>query len=78
MSWSEIKSTPRYELEALIQAFYAYKAYHSMDGYDDEDVSEMAKNKPKIRQQYQNYLQTQRKYNEMVGKKKKNTFRDLR
>tara|TARA_R110002020_G_scaffold241841_5_gene455117 strand:+ start:376 stop:630 length:255 start_codon:yes stop_codon:yes gene_type:complete len=70
MSWSEIKHTPRYELEALVSALYAYKSYHSMDGYDDEDVSNMAKNKPKVRQQYIQYLETRRKYNEKVGRKK--------
>lgn len=46
-----------------------------MDGYDDEDVSKMAKDKPKIRQQYMNYLSTRRKYNEKVGIKHKVSFR---
>ena len=48
MSWNEIKHTPRFELESLVSALYTYKSYHSMDGYDDEDVSQMAKNKPKV------------------------------
>ena len=75
MSWSEIKQTPRYELEALVSAMYNYKSYHSMDGYDDEDVSKMAKDKPKVRQQYMNYLSTRRKYNEKLGIKHKVSFR---
>ena len=75
MSWNEIKHTPRFELESLVSALYTYKSYHSMDGYDDEDVSKMAKNKPKVRQQYHQYLETRRKYNEKLGIKKKVSFR---
>ena len=75
MSWNEIKHTPRFELESLVSALYTYKSYHSMDGYDDEDVSQMAKNKPKIRQQYHHYLQTRRKYDRKVGVKQKISFR---
>ena len=48
-----------------------------MDGYDDEDVSQMAKNKPKVRQQYHQYLETRRKYETMLGKKNKVTFDGL-
>ncbi len=75
MSWNEIKHTPRFELESLVSALYTYKSYHSMDGYDDEDVSKMAKDKPKVRQQYHQYLETKRKYNEKLGIKKKISFR---
>ena len=75
MSWNEIKHTPRFELESLVSALYTYKSYHSMDGYDDEDVSQMAKNKPKVRQQYHQYLETRREYNEKLGIKKKVSFR---
>lgn len=75
MSWNEIKHTPRFELESLVSALYTYKSYHSMDGYDDEDVSKMAKDKPKVRQQYHQYLETRRKYNEKLGIKKKISFR---
>ena len=46
MSWEEIKRTPRIELESLLHAMHEYETMHSMDGYDDKDVSEMAKNKP--------------------------------
>jgi hypothetical protein len=75
MGWNEIKQTPRYELEALVSAMYTYKSYHSMDGYDDEDVSKMAKDKPKVRQQYIQYLETRRKYNDKVGVKRQVSFR---
>ena len=79
MSWSEIKNTPRHELYALRQASYEHDAYHSMDGYTSDDVSEMSKNKPQVRQQYSNYLATRRKYDGMLGKKeKKPTFRDIK
>tara|TARA_R110000796_G_scaffold71278_3_gene161657 strand:+ start:986 stop:1282 length:297 start_codon:yes stop_codon:yes gene_type:complete len=73
MSWNEIKRTSRHELRALCTALYEYKAYHSMDGYTAEDISGMAKNKPQVRQQYNTYLQTRRKYDIMIGNEKKPT-----
>ena len=74
MAWSEIKNTPRYELDYLLAATYDYKRMHSMDGYDDKDVQEMAKNKPQIRRQYSDYLETRRKYEKKMGVKRKITF----
>ena len=44
MRWSDIKNTPRHELMGLVVALREHQAYHSMDGYTAEDVSEMAKN----------------------------------
>ena len=57
MSWEEIKRTPRIELESLLQAMHEHETMHSMDGYDDKDVSDMAKNKPSIRSSYTKYLE---------------------
>ena len=42
LSWSEIKSTPRFELEGLLLAFGEHSRLHSMDGYDSEDINDMA------------------------------------
>ena len=79
MSWNEIKNTPRYELDFLLAAAYEHRRMHSMDGYDDKDVQEMAKNKPQVRQQYHDYLVTRRRYEAMTGKKhKKPSFRDIK
>ena len=77
MSWEEIKRTPRIELESLLHAMHEYETMHSMDGYDDKDVSDMAKNKPSIRSSYTKYLETRRKYESMLGKKNKVTFDGL-
>ena len=33
-----------------------------MDGYDDKDINQMAKDKPQVRQQWIKYLETKRKY----------------
>ena len=78
MSWEEIKRTPRIELEGLLSAMHEYDTMHSMDGYDDKDVSEMAKNKPSIRSSYTKYLETRRKYEDMIGKTQKpKKFGDL-
>jgi len=66
MSWEDIKNTPRFELRGLMAAYNEHENLHSMDGYDDKDISEMAKNKPAIRSGWHKYLETQRKYNDMV------------
>ena len=74
-----IKNTPRYELDYLLAAAYDYKRMHSMDGYDDSDVNEMAKNKPQVRQQYHDYLTTRRRYERMTGMEhKKPSFKDVK
>jgi|TARA_Y100000310_G_scaffold338228_1_gene427295 hypothetical protein len=70
MSWGEIKNTPRLELMGLISAYREYAVMHSMDGYSDKQVSEMSKSKPEVRSQYVKYLETRRRYEDMVGKKR--------
>jgi hypothetical protein len=77
MSWNEIKNTPRSELECLLAAYTQHENFHSMDGYSDSDVSQMAKNKPEVRQSYHKYLETRAKYEGMIGKRKKASFGDL-
>ena len=77
MSWKEIKDTPRRELGGLLNAYQEYTVMHSMDGYNDEEVSEIAKKKPEVRSQYVRYLETQRKYQDMIGMQQKVTFRGV-
>jgi|TARA_R100001224_G_scaffold43338_1_gene24949 hypothetical protein len=78
MQWREIKNTPRHELIGLLSAHAEYSEFHSMDGYSDKDISEMAKDRPEIRPQYARYLEKRRKYQDMLGEKKKRpTFRGL-
>ena len=76
MSWTEIKATPRRELEGLVLAFHEYSKLHSFDGYDEKDVNDMAKNKPKLRSQYIQYLETKRKYY-ATAESKKPSFKDV-
>ena len=46
-----------------------------MDGYTAEDVNEMAKNKPEIRQQYADFKRAKNKYS---GKKERiQSFKEL-
>ena len=78
MRWSDIKNTPRHELMGLVVALREHQAYHSMDGYTAEDVSEMAKKNPQVRQQYHHYLETKRKYDGMIGLQKKASFREIK
>jgi|TARA_R100000808_G_C2078673_1_gene103359 hypothetical protein len=74
MSWTEIKQTTRGELEGLLGAMYEHEHFHSMDGYSDDDVSELAKNRPEVRHQYRRYLETRRRYNDMLNVKPKQSF----
>jgi len=78
MKWDEIKQTPRYELMGLLSASQEYQIFHSMDGYNDKDINEMAKERPEIRSQYAEYLEMRRKYSDMLGEKaKKPTFKGI-
>tara|TARA_B100000287_G_scaffold326275_1_gene310565 strand:+ start:175 stop:465 length:291 start_codon:yes stop_codon:yes gene_type:complete len=77
ISWNEIKHTPNHELQGLLRAANEYDTLHSMDGYTDKDISEIAKEKPEIRSQYAKYLEKRRKYDEMIGKRKIVTFKGL-
>ncbi len=78
MSWSDIKRTPRVELEGLLQAYAEYSILHSFDGYSDKDVSEMAKNKPEVRSQYGKYIEANRKLKRRLGQEvERKSFKDL-
>tara|TARA_R100001530_G_scaffold132989_1_gene105892 strand:+ start:739 stop:1032 length:294 start_codon:yes stop_codon:yes gene_type:complete len=78
MNWSEIKNTPRNELMFLLGALNEHTAYHSMDGYTDKHVNDLAKENPQIRSQYAAYLEKRRKYEEMMGIQKEVSFGGLK
>jgi hypothetical protein len=75
LSWEEIKETPRRELEGILIAYAEYQQLHSMDGYDDSDINNIAKNKPQVRGQYALYMEKKRKYYKTIAEKK--SFKDL-
>ena len=77
ISWEEIKNTPRWELEGLLQAMHEYDLFHSMDGYEDKDINEMAKNRPSVRSSYSRYKEKRAKYEEMIGKQRQASFGEL-
>lgn len=77
LTWKEIKAMPAWELEGLQAALNEYRVLHSMDGYTDKDISDMAKNKPEIRQQWAKYKEKQAKYDEMLGMKRHVSFQDV-
>ena len=77
LSWTDIKNTPRFELEGLLMALGEYNRLHSMDGYDSDDISEMAKNKPSIRSKWAQYQNAKAKYYRSVNNNKPKTFRGL-
>ena len=62
MSWYEIKTTPRFELEGLVKGLSEYNSLHSFDGYTADDLKESFKKKPEMRQQWNEYLAKRRKY----------------
>ena len=68
MTWEEMKRTPRYELEGLLAACHEYSLLHSMDGYEPKDISDMAKHKPSVRQDWNRYMAQRRKYEAMSGR----------
>jgi len=70
MSWKEIKNTPRMELEGLLAACHEHDLLHAMDGYEAKDISDMAKHRPKIRGDYNRYMDQRRKYEELSGRAK--------
>ena len=69
MTWEEIKRTPRYELAGLLAACHEYRVLHSMDGYNADDIGRLAKDKPRIRSDWNKYQETRRKYEDLIGKK---------
>ena len=69
MTWDEIKRTPRLELEGILAACHEYSLLHSMDGYDAGDITEMAKNKPSVRGDWNRYMEQRRKYEVLIGRK---------
>ena len=78
MSWSEIKQTPKHELEGLLGAYQTYHTIHAFDGYTAEDVSKMSKDKPEVRSGYTKSLELKAKMDEKIGKKRNiGTFKDL-
>ena len=66
LSWSELKLLPRYELEGLLYGLSQYNRMHQFDGYDEKDVSEMAKNKPQVRSDYYKYMELKSQYEERL------------
>ena len=77
LSWNEIKDTPRIELEGLLCALSEHQVLHCLDGYDDDDISKMSKQKPRIRSQYAKYMGQKAKYYKgMETSNKPKSFRE--
>ena len=70
LSWTEVKSLPKMELEGLLYGLSQYSRMHQFDGYDENDIGEMAKNKPQIRSDYISYRELKDKYDMRMGMQK--------
>jgi len=68
MTWEDIKRTPRFELEGILAACHEYDLLHSMDGYSNKDIGDMAKHRPEIRGDWNRYIVQKRKYDALSGK----------
>ena len=78
MSWVEIKSTPRIELEGILAAYREYELLHSYDGYNSDEIGRMAKDKPEVRSHYSNYREANAKLKRKLGiQQKQKSFKDL-
>ena len=71
LSWTEIKTSTKRELEGLLYGLSQYTKYHQFDGYDEKDIGEMAKRKPQVRSDYYKYVELKADYDEKIGVKKK-------
>ena len=70
MSWGDIKSIPRNELEGLLRALNIYNTIHAFDGYSDKDIGEMSKNNPNARTDYNTSMSMKEKYQILIGAQK--------
>ena len=71
MSWGELKSLPRKELEGLLFGLSQYMRMHQFDGYDEEEIGNLAKDKPQVRSDYYKYMELKSEYDERLGLKRK-------
>ena len=70
LSWTEIKTSTKKELEGLLYGLSQYSKYHQFDGYDENEIGELAKNKPQVRSDYHAYREIKDEYDERMGLKK--------
>ena len=78
MSWSDIKNTPKHELEGLLGAYHTYNVLHAFDGYTAEDISQLSKDKPHVRSEYAKCLEMKAVMESKLGKKRiVGSFKDL-
>ena len=70
LSWTEIKSCTNQELEGLLYGLSQYNQIHQFDGYDEQDIAEMAKSKPQIRSDYYKYREVKDEYEGKLGIRK--------
>ena len=80
MSWNEIKKIPRVELDGLVLALANFEKIHAFDGYNEKDITTMAKDKPEIRKQFVDSKRLKDSFEIKAGRmksKKISTFTEL-
>jgi hypothetical protein len=78
MSWEEIKRIPRVELDGLLLGLKNYTTLHAFDGYNDKDISNMAKDKPEVRSQYAESMYLKETFEHRAGVKKRAQGKSLK
>ena len=77
MSWEEIKRIPRVELDGLLLGLKNYTTIHAFDGYNDKDISNMAKDKPEVSSQYAETKRMKNKFELRAGIQKMKEYKSL-
>mgnify|MGYP003110414604 CR=1 FL=1 len=78
MRWSDIKCTPRRELEGLLLAWGTHEQLHAFDGYSSDEISTMSKDRPQVRQSYNKTMEIKAIMESKIDKERKPlTFQGL-
>jgi len=78
MSWTEIKHTPRNELDGILKALGTYTTIHAFDGYTADDIGKLSKDKPELRGQYSKSINLKMRMEEKAGQREQaKSFTDL-
>jgi hypothetical protein len=67
MSWHDIKSCSRAELNGLLSAYHTYETMHAFDGYTSESIGELAKNDSSVHGKYARSRELRVRMEERMG-----------
>jgi len=71
MSWGDIQSLSKSELNGILLALNTYNSMHSFDGHNSKSIGEMSKNDPSVSTRYATYREVRERMESKVGIKRK-------